>query len=301
MNSTSLPEASAQQLSTSLADATALAGRSVVSIPGRRWPASGVAYAKDLVLTAAHAVNRLEHVQVRLGDKDVPAQILGQDAALDLALLRLDDGVLEPARWRPSDSLRPGALVLAVSRPRGSLRVRLGLLGGVGPGFRTLWGARVDAALEVELSTRPGLAGAAVADVDGHVLGLLVSGLGRSRRMVLPPQTLTRTAEELLAHGRVRRGYLGVGTQAVHLPPELRGVAGQEHGLLVVAVQEGSPASAAGLLFGDVLLSLSGTPTSDVHDLLGALAEVPVGEALEVKLLRSAVVQTLSVRVGARP
>jgi S1-C subfamily serine protease len=68
-----------------------------------------------------------------------------------------------------------------------------------------------------------------------------------------------------------------------------------------VAVQEGSPASTAGLLFGDVLLSLSGTPTSDVHDLLGALAEVPVGEALEVKLLRSAVVQTLSVRVGARP
>jgi S1-C subfamily serine protease len=301
MNSSSFPEAATQQLSTALADATALAGLSVVSIPGRRFPASGVAHAKDLVLTAAHAVNRPHRLHVRIGEKDVEAELVGQDAALDVALLRVKEVVLEPARWRASDGLRPGALVLAVSRPRGTLRVRLGLLGGVGPAFRTPWGARVDAALDVELSTRPGLAGAAVADVEGQLLGLLVSGLGRSRRMVLPPATLTRTVEELLAHGRVRRGYLGVGTQAVHLPPELQGVAGQEHGLLVVAVQEGSPASTAGLLFADVLLSLSGTPTSDVHDLLGTLAEAPVGEALEVKLLRSAVVQTLTVRVGARP
>jgi S1-C subfamily serine protease len=299
MNSSTLPEAAA--LSQGLADVTESVGRCVVSLSGRRWPASGVAYAKDLVLTAAHAVNRLEHIAVRVGETEIPAELVGQDPALDVALLRLSGAALEAPRWRPATGLRPGSLVVAVSRPRGSLRVRLGLLGGVGPAFRTPWGARVDAALDVEVSPRPGLAGAAVADVEGQLLGLMVSGLGRSRRMVLPAETLGRTAEELLARGRIRRGYLGVGTQPVRLPSALHGVAGREHGLLVVAVEAGSPADAAGLTFGDVLLQLGSTPTGDVHDLLGTLAEAPIGEALSVQLLRAGAVQQLSVTVGVRP
>jgi S1-C subfamily serine protease len=296
-----VPESTARSLSESLADATESVGRSVVSIAGRRWPASGVVHAPDLVFTAAHAVNRLDHILLRIGDAEHPAQLVGQDPALDLALLRVPGAPLTPARWRPSTALRAGSLLLAVSRPRGGLRVRLGLLGGVGPGFHTAWGARVDAALEVELSPRPGLAGAALADVEGRAVGLVVSGLGRARRMVLPVETLARVAAELLAHGRVRRGYLGVGTQPVRLPPELHGVAGRGQGLLVVAVEPGSPADAAGLTFGDVLLEVGSTPTADVHDLLGTLAQAPVGEALTVKHLRAGTVHQRPVTVGVRP
>ncbi len=296
-----IPEGLAASLSRSLADVTELVGHSIVSISGRRWPASGVAHAKDLVLTAAHAVNRLERVAVRVGEAEIPAEVVGQDAALDVALLRLSGAALEPARWRPAAGLRPGGLVLAVSRPRDSVRVRLGLLGGVGPAYRTPWGGRVDAALDVEVSPRPGLAGAAVADMEGQLLGLLVSGLGRSRRMVLPAETLGRTATELLAHGRVRRGFLGVGTQPVRLPAALRSVAGRDYGLLVVAVEAGSPADGAGLTFGDVLLQVGSTPTGDVGDLLGTLAEAPVGAPLSVQVLRAGAVQQLSVTVGVRP
>ena len=301
MNPSSVPESTVAGFSKHLADVTESVGRSLASLPGRRLPATGVAYAKDLVLTAAHAVQRLEHLTVRVGDAELPAELVGQDPALDVALLRVSGTTLEPVRWRPSTGLRPGALVLAVSRPRGTLRVRLGMLGGVGPAYRTAWGARVDAALDVEVSTRPGLAGAAVADVEGQLLGLVVSGLGRSRRMVLPSETLERTAKELPASGRVRRGYLGVGTQPVRLPTSLRSVSGREHGLLVVAVEAGSPADAAGLTFGDVLLQLGPTPTTDVHDLLGTLAEARIGEALSVQLLRAGAVQERSVTVGVRP
>lgn len=301
MNAPVAPEASVAGFSKSLADVTESVGRSLVSLPGRRLPATGVAYAKDLVLTAAHAVHRLEHLAVRVGEAELPAELVGQDAALDVALLRVVGAALEPVRWRPAAGLRPGGLVLAVSRPRGALRVRLGLLGGVGPAYRTPWGARVDAALDVEVSTRPGLAGAAVADVEGQLLGLFVSGLGRSRRMVLPSETLEGTVKELLASGRVRRGYLGVGTQPVRLPAALRAVSGREHGLLVVAVEVGSPADAAGLTFGDVLLQVGNTPTMDVHDLLGTLAEARIGEAVSVQVLRAGAVQERSVLVGVRP
>jgi serine protease Do len=301
MNASSVPESTAVGFSKSLADVTESVGHSLVSLPGRRLPASGVAYAKDLVLTAAHAVQRLEQLAVLADGAEFPAELVGQDPALDVALLRVQGASLEPARWRPSAGLRPGGLVLAVSRPRGTLRVRLGLLGGVGPAYRTAFGARVDAALEVEVSTRPGLAGAAVADVEGALLGLMVSGLGRSRRMVVPFETLERTATELLASGRVRRGYLGVGTQPVRLPAAVRAVSGREHGLLVVAVEAGSPADAAGLAFGDVLLQVGPTPTTDVHDLLGTLAEARIGEAVNVQLLRAGAVQERSVTVGVRP
>jgi S1-C subfamily serine protease len=301
MPASSVSESVAQSLSASLADVTEAVGRSVVSISGRRWPASGVAHAPDLVLTAAHAVNRLQEVAVSLGDVEIAAELVGQDPALDLALLRVRGAALEPARWRPSAGLRPGGLVVAVSRPRGSLRVRLGLLGGVGPAYRTPWGARVDAALDIEVSPRPGLAGGAVANVEGLLLGLLVSGLGRSRRMLLPAETLRRTAEELLAHGRVRRGYLGIGTQPVRLPAAVRSVAGRDYGLLVVAVEAGSPADAGGLTFGDVLLQLGATPTADVQDLLAALAEAPIGAPLILQVLRAGEVQQRSVTVGVRP
>jgi len=291
----------AVSLSESLADAAAAAGRSVVTIASRRWPTSGVAFAPDLVLTAAHAVNRLERLALSVEGAEMPAELVGQDAALDVALLRIAGASLEVPRWRHSSGLRAGSLVLAVARPRGRLRVRLGLLGGVGEAFRTPWGARVDAALEVELSARPGLAGAAVADMEGQLLGLLVSGLGRSRRMLLPAETLKRTAEELLAQGRVRRGYLGVGTQAVRLPASLRGVAGREQGLLVVAVEPGSPADAAGLTFGDVLLQVGPTATADVRDLLGSLAEARIGDPLRLQLLRAGAVQERTATVGVRP
>ncbi len=287
--------------SSGLADVTESVGRSLLSLSGRRWPVTGVAYAKDLFLTAAHAVQRLEQVKVRLGEAEVPAEVVGQDAALDVALLRVSGASLEPARWRPSAGLRAGSLVLAVSRPRGQVRVRFGLLGGVGPGFRTPWGGRVDAALSVEVSPRPGLAGAAVADVEGQLLGLLVSGLGRSRRMLLPSETLERTVKELLAHGRVRRGYLGVGTQPVRLPTGLRAASGRETGLLVVAVEDGSPADAAGLTFGDVLLQVGATPTADMEDLLGTLSESPIGGVLSLQVLRAGAVQERSVTLGVRP
>jgi serine protease Do len=301
MQPTSIPESTASSLSASLADATEAVGRSVVCIPSRRWPASGVAYGPELVLTAAHAVHRLDEVKVALDGAELPAELVGQDRALDLALLRVPGARLAPARWRPSQGLRPGGLLLAVSRARGSLRVRLGLLGGVGPAYRTPWGARVEAALDVEMSPRPGLAGAAVADTEGQLLGLVVSGLGRTRRMVLPSETLARAAEELAAHGHIRRGYLGVGTQPVRLPAPLRSVAGRAHGLLVVAVEAGGPADAAGLTFGDVLLQVGATPTGDVGDLLGTLAEAPVGAPLSVQLLRAGAVQERAVTVGVRP
>jgi S1-C subfamily serine protease len=106
---------------------------------------------------------------------------------------------------------------------------------------------------------------------------------------------------ELLTHGRVRRGYLGVGTQPVRLQGATRAAAGQEAGLLVVSVEPGGPSDAAGLTLGDVLLTLDGTSMSDVGDLLARLAHDAVGQSLPLRLLRGGKLDERKVAVGVRP
>jgi len=295
------PFAPAAALSDALAAATARVGEGLVSVSGRRWPITGIARDNDLVLTAAHATDREEGLRVHAGGGWHPAQLVGRDPGLDLALLRVRGPALAPVRWVEPSQRKVGSLVLAVSRPRGALRTRLGVLSSVEPGFLTPWGARVDASLEADVSSRPGLAGAALADVEGRVLGMYVSGGPRERRIVLPAETLDRVATELLAHGRVRRGYLGVGTQPVRLQGQARAAAAQDFGLLVLSVEPGGPSDAAGLALGDVLLALDGAPMTDVQDLLSRLAHDAVGRSLPLKLLRGGKLEERTVAVGVRP
>jgi len=287
--------------SDALASVTAQVGAHLVAVSGRRWPITGIAHAPDLVLTAAHAAEREEGLRVQVGERWLSAQLVGRDAGLDLALLRVADAGLSPARWATPTERRVGSLILAVSRPRGAVRARLGVLSAIEPGFLTPWGATVDATLQADISLRPGLAGAAVADVEGRILGMYVSGGFRERRVLLPAETLSRVADELLAHGRVRRGYLGVGTQPVRLQGASRAAAAQDAGLLVVSVEAGGPSDAAGLALGDVLLSLDGTTLLDIGDLLARLARDAVGRSLSLKLLRGGKVEERTIAVGVRP
>jgi len=293
--------ASATALSDALAAVTARVGETLVSVSGRRWPVTGIAHAPDLVLTVAHATEREDGLRVQQGGTWHPAQLVGRDPGLDLALVRVPGATLSPASWLAPAQRRVGALVLAVSRPRGHLRSRLGVLSVAEAGFLTPWGARVDATLDADISARPGLAGAALADTEGRVLGMYVSGGPRERRIILPAETLQRVASELLTHGRVRRGYLGVGTQPVRLQGAARAAAGQDSGLLVLSVEPGGPSDAAGLALGDVLLTLDGTATSDVSDLLARLANDAVGRSLTLKLLRGGKLEERAVAVGVRP
>ena len=142
-------------LSDALAATTEQVGRSLVSVSGRRWPITGVAQAPDLILTAAHGAEREDGLEVRVEDRRLPAQLVGRDPALDLAVLRVPGAALPPVEWVAPADRKVGSLVLAVSRPRGAVRARLGLLSAVEPGFLTPWGARVDAALQADLSTVP--------------------------------------------------------------------------------------------------------------------------------------------------
>lgn len=292
----------ALQFSNALADAVERASASVVRVEGgRRRPSSGVVWSADgLVVTVAHAVERERDIEVGLeGGERVTAALVGRDLATDVALLRVEGRTLSPSpRVRP-EALRRGQLVLSLTRPGRTARVAVGVLRVLGDEFRTPRGAAVERYLQSSVGLEPGFSGGALLDVSGALIGLNSAGLLRGTPLALGVDTLERVAAQLLAEGRVRRGYLGVSSHPVRLPDAVSAGLGRGYGLIVVGLQPDGPADRAGVVLGDVLLALDGEALESIEDLQAAL-EPRAERAAALRLLRGGREETVSVAVGAR-
>lgn len=289
-------------LSRRISQLTAERSPHVVRVEGRRrGPASGVVWSADgLVLTAHHVVERDEELEVGLpAGETVAAGLVGRDPTTDLALLRVEATGLAAAPWT-EEAPAAGDLLLTLSRPGRSPRAALGVVARAAGEFRCDGGGRVDRWIEASLDLAPGLSGSLVVGAAGAAVGLASAGVVRGAVLVVPPATLRRVAGALLAHGAVRRGYLGVTTLPVRIPAAAAGRAGQPGALLVSAVEEGSPAERAGLLLGDALLALGGAPVRHAGDLLPLLEEERIGQPLAVRLLRGGEVREVTVTIGVR-
>jgi S1-C subfamily serine protease len=289
--------------SNGLTAAVEKAGTSTVTVDARkRYPASGIAYSEDLVLTADHVVTREENLKVMLPDgRSLAATIAGRDPGSDLALLRLAEKALSPAKT--SDDVKVGQLVLALGRPGSEgMQVSWGIVTSINGPARTFRGGMLDEFIRSETTPYPGFSGGPLINTEGEVLGLNTSGLTRGSSLTIPNKVAWRTAQALATHGSVKRGYLGVRTQPVEIPEgsrqELKRE--QEHGLLVVWLEEGGPAVAGGLLVGDILVAVNGQSVGDPDDLFSALNSETVGKAISVEVLRGGRPETVQVTVGER-
>jgi len=288
------------------ADLTALVERaapSVVRVEGRRRAAaSGLVWSPDGVLvTAHHAVERDEEIEVGLPSGDTAvAEVVGRDPSTDLAALRVRASGLAAVDWPEAPAIGPGALVVGVTRPGRTPRAGLGVLARASGEWRPPQGGRLDRWLETTLDLHRGLSGGLAVTAAGAPLGLLSAGLVRGTAMVVPAATLRRVVKSLLAHGEVRRGYLGVATTPLSLPAALRAATGEEVALLVTAVEPDSPADRAGLRFADAILSFGGERLQEPGALLGLLAEDRIGDAVVLRVLRGGDVLEVAVTIGTR-
>jgi S1-C subfamily serine protease len=290
----------AAALSNQLADLAERGQRSVVRVDGRRAPASGLVWSEGVVVTAHHNLER-DEVEVGLPDgRTVRAEVAGRDPATDLAALRADTGGAPAPDWAEAAALRTGQLLVGVTRPGRAPRASVGVLARVADDWRAPTGGRLDRFLEADLPLHPGFSGGLAVDASGRAAGMLSAGLLRGTPLVVARPTLARVVGLLLAHGGIRRGYLGVATFPVRLPAALAQRTGQAGALLVSAVEPGSPAERAGLLLGDALLSLDTRAVSSAGDLLPLLDEERIGKALPVRLVRAGDVRELAVEVGVR-
>lgn len=295
---------SVSDLSNALAAVVERSGPGVVRIEGRRrGPSSGAVWSADgLVVTTSHVLEWDENIKVGLPDGTAAtAALVGRDPTTDLALLRVPASGLGVPDWADVDRVKVGHLTLAVSRPGRSVRASLGVVSAVGDPWRTRSGGRIDRYIETDLGIYPGFSGSLLADSGGRALGLNTSGLIRGLSLAVPGKTVRRVAETLIAHGHVRRGYLGVGTYPVPLSPALEQQLGQSSALLVVSVEPESPAARAGLLLGDALVSFGGQPVRHPADLLSLLDEESVGTEVKARIIRAGEMRELTISVGTRP
>lgn len=270
-----------------------------VSASCRRGASGSVFSDEGVILTTARAVAGRERLEVAQGEQSVEAQVLGFDAATDIGVARTEAPFGKAPRWAGAPA-RLGALVLSGSRPGRGTRVRLGVVSQLGDAWHTFRGGRIERYVETDLAPEPGFSGGLGFDAEGAALGMSSAGLLRGVPLLLEKPTLDRIVTALLAHGRVRRGYLGVGTQAVRLPDAAAASAGQATGLLVSSVQAGSPAERAQLLLGDVLLTLGTARLGDASALQAALEDAE-GVALPLGILRAGQSLSVDVTPGARP
>lgn len=277
------------------------AGASVVRVDARRrMPASGIVWSADgLIVTSHHVVERDENITIGLpGGDTVTASLVGRDPTTDIAVLRAQGGDLTTASWTETDAVKVGHLVLALGRPGRTVQATLGVISALGDSWRTGAGGHIDRYLQTDVVMYPGFSGGPLVEAGGGIVGMNSSALARGVSVTLPTATIRRVVETLVAHGRVKRGFLGIKAQPVRLPPALAQEAGQETGVLLAAVEPGSPADTSGLMLGDTLVRFDGEPVHQMDDLLGLLSGDRIGRSVPAQIVRGGQIQTIQVTVG---
>lgn len=284
------------------ADAVSAAQASVVSVRGQSCRGgSGTVFRDDgLVLASAHATGDADELSVTLaGGESHTAELVGREPALDLALLRVSGATLEPLAFAAHDGLRVGQWTVALGRPGEAIRASSRIIGVLSNELRTPFGAKLDAYVETDRGFPRGFAGGPLIDAEGRAYGVNSSAILRGADLTVPLATIERVVQQLLAHGKVRRGYLGVAIQPVRVPQALRDQAQRERGLLVIGVQPGSPAAEAGLLLGDTLIDVDGSSVRDPRELAAVLQD-KIDVDVSARIIRAGALQSVNVRPKER-
>lgn len=286
-------------LSDQLARSAEQAAASVVQVHARRRPVAGLVFGEDLLLTPARHIDD-EVVVVRRGDgHTVEGTVLGRSRGTGLAVVRAPGLGVPPARQAPEPSV--GHLAMAVGRTwSGGVYAHLASVAVVGGPLRT--GRSTELARVIRIAAEPhgALNGGMLADGDGRALGIITHAAIRQTTVVIPIGLAVAAAEAVVAHGGSRQGFIGVSTTTVNLPPRQRGDRPQEYGLLITGLVPDSPAEAAGLLVGDIIVGFGGTAVQEPEQLLTLLRGDHVGAAVPLTIVRGTTVQEIGVTVGER-
>jgi S1-C subfamily serine protease len=291
-------------LSNNLADVVEQAGRSVVIVNGRsRMSSSGVHWRQGIIVTADETIKRSEDITITLPDgRTLPATLVGRDPSTDIAILKLQNVELPVAEIGEASLLKVGHMVLAVGRSSESgLSASMGVVSALGGSWRSSYGGLIDQFVRLDLNLYPSIEGGPLVEATGRVVGITVSG---PRRTVLsiPASTINRVVDQLLSKGHIARGYLGLGMQPVRLPETLKNTLNLSSvgGVIVVNVESDGPADKSGMLIGDVLVAIDGTPVSDTGDIQAMLGSHSVGKILNVQIVRGGTLVEVALTVGER-
>jgi S1-C subfamily serine protease len=259
----------------------------------RRGGGSGFVFTPDgLVLTNSHVVHDATRIEVSLADgRHFPAHLIGDDPATDLAVIRVDAPSLTAVPLGDSQKLRVGQLAIAIGNPYGfQYTVTAGVVSALGRSLRSYSGRLIEDVIQTDASLNPGNSGGPLVSSDGQVIGVNTATIMGAQGLcfAIGINTAKFVASRLLTQGRIRRAYIGVEAQTVPLHRRIVRFYDlpKETGVIVTAVESGSPAQRAGLREGDVIIAFNGQPASGVDDLHRLLTDAQVSATASVTVIR---------------
>ena len=272
---------------------------SVVNVNAGRRGGTGIVWSSDgLVVTASHVVGHSTASTVALSDgKELEAKVVGRDPYTDIALLKVDASGLTPVKVGSADGIKVGQFVLALANASGKkASATSGIVTSHRRSMHGFWGVMIEDAVVSDAKLNPGYSGGPLVDASGNLLGMNVAYFA-GRGVAVSVDSLKETVDKISKDGRVRKGFLGVVVEPVELPEELARSAevGQGYGLLVRSVDAGSPARAAGVSLGDIILRLGDARATDEYELHKALSGEVVGKTVTLRILRAEKVSDLKV------
>jgi S1-C subfamily serine protease len=293
------------ELSNDLAVATERAAATAVAVHSEaRGSASGVVWRAGVIVTSEHALRRDEEIHVTLPNgRVVAATLAGRDSSTDLAVLKCAEATTAVGEFGDAAMVKAGSLTLVVGRTRASGPVAaLGVVSLVAAERKAWTGVSLAPYIRLDVSIQPTATGGAVIDAAGRVFGIVTPRFGRFGAVAIPAATVNAVVDTLLQKGRIPRGYLGVGLQSVRLPEALRQSLKREEktAAIVLEVEPDSPAHKAGLVIGDIVVSLEGKQVARLEDVHSQLNGAAIGKQLALGFVRGGAVQSANVVVGER-
>jgi serine protease Do len=277
--------------------------------PTREGMGSGVVVSADgIVLTNNHVVDGADEIRVTLADKrEFQAKVIGKDAKSDVAVLRLEGDVkgLVAIEFGDSSRLRLGDVVLAIGNPFGvGQTITMGIVSAKGRANVGI--AAYEDFIQTDAAINPGNSGGALVDMEGRLVGINTAILSRSGGnmgigFAIPSNMVQPIMKSLMDHGRVVRGWLGIGIQDVNQDLARALDLSSARGVLVADVKEGGPGDKAGLKSGDVILKINGILVNSTGELRNAVAATGAGSQARVELVRRGQTVTLSAVLGELP
>jgi S1-C subfamily serine protease len=290
-----------QSLSQAMESVVAATRDRVVAIRNAsRRHVSGFVWQPDVAVASEQAIGERDEYEIVTADgRSSRAKIVGRDSGTNILVLRLNDRIEMSSSVAASP--RIGSLCLALAaNVDGTTAVRLGAVRTVGDRWFSRSGGRIDQRIALDIRLQRTEEGGPVVDAAGALIGM--STLGRPGEVLaIPTATLERIVPQLLANGRVVRGWLGVALRPVVVPDALVEQAGQHVAMMVMSLAEQGPAVKAGVAAGDMLLTIDGIALRDMRQLMARLSEDNVGKSAELRLIRGGHIIKLDAQIAARP
>ena len=254
----------------------------------------------DVLVTSEQSLPDRDALQAVLADgSGVTGKLAGRDPATNVAVIRLDKAAHAPTL--SASVTQVGALVIAAGADGGGRpSARLGMVNAVGPEWHSMRGGRIDARIQLDIRLAASEEGGPAFDAAGGWLGMTTFG-PRGQILVIPAATIERIAPALLASGHVSRGWLGIALRPVAVPDELRPAAGEATGLMVMSLSPEGPAAKAGIVPGDIILSVDGTSARRLRSVLAHLGSDSVGKSVALRVIRGGAVIAVEATITERP